>query len=103
MSRKAARQEFLNRWYRAVAMGPFVVALIVVRVLFSNSHPSIQFVLLSVAMVWAGAVIGYAIFLRFAVRCPVCGGRFGGREKCSSCGLPRHRQTGAYGVAEIGR
>jgi len=90
VSHIAARQEFLNRWYRPVAMVPFIVVVVVATAFFPNSHRSIQFGLGSIAMLWAGAVIGYAIFLRFAVKCPVCGWRFGVRDKCSSCGLPRH-------------
>jgi hypothetical protein len=95
VSRVAARQEFLNRWYRPVAMAPFIVVLLGVIFFFPNSQPSIQFSLASVALLWAGVVMGYAIFLRFAVRCPVCGWRFGVRDKCNSCGLPRHRSVNA--------
>jgi Na+/H+-translocating membrane pyrophosphatase len=93
VSRVAARQEFLNRWYRPVAIAPFIVVLVVVTAFFPNSHRTIQFGLGAAAMVWAGVVIGYAIYLRFSVRCPVCGWRFGVRDKCSSCGLPRHRNA----------
>jgi hypothetical protein len=93
VSRIAARQDFLNRRFRLVAVAPFIVVLVVVTTFFPNSHQSIQFGLASVAMLWALAVIGYAIYLRFAVRCPVCGWRFGVKDKCGSCGLPRHRQT----------
>jgi Na+/H+-translocating membrane pyrophosphatase len=76
VSRVAARQEFLNRWYRPVAIAPFIVVLVVVTAFFPNSHRTIQFGLGAAAMVWAGVVIGYAIYLRFSVRCPVCGWRF---------------------------
>jgi hypothetical protein len=93
VSRIAARQEFLNRWYRPVAMAPFILILVVVTAFFPSSHRAVQFGLASAAMIWAGAVIGYAIFLRFAVRCPVCGWRFGVQDKCNSCGLPRHRNA----------
>jgi hypothetical protein len=93
--RMAARQEFLHRWYRPAALVPFMVVVAVITVFFPNSDRSIQFGLASIAMLWAGAVIGYAVFLRFAVRCPVCGWRFGVRDKCSSCGLPRHPSASA--------
>ncbi len=62
---------------------------------FPNSHRSIQLGLALVAMLWVGTVIGYTIFLRFAVKCPVCGWRFSVRDKCRSCGLPRHASANA--------
>jgi hypothetical protein len=101
IARIAARQEFLNRWYKPVAMAPFVLVLIVATKLFpdSTSRISVYFVFASLA--WVLLVVGYAIFLRFAVRCPVCGWRFGVGDKCSSCGLPRHRDADQSGEVSI--
>jgi hypothetical protein len=101
IARMAARQDFLQRWYKPVAMAPFMVALFILFKLFPKSTSRIPTYFVIASLVWAGAVIGYSFFLMFALRCPVCGWRFGSRDKCSSCGLPRHRSIA--GVDEISK
>lgn len=101
VARMAARQEFLLQWYKPVAIAPFMVVLFIVLRLFPKSTSRIPIYFVFASLVWTGAVIGYSFFLMFALRCPVCGWRFGSRDKCSSCGLPRHRSIA--GVDEISK
>jgi hypothetical protein len=91
VARIAARQEFLNRYHKPVAMIPFIVVMFVALKLFPHSTSVIPIVFVFASLGWALVVVGYAIYLRFALRCPVCGWRFGLRDKCGSCDLPRHR------------
>jgi hypothetical protein len=93
----AAQQEFLHRWYRLVAIIPFMVVLFVVTKFFGKSSNPFPVAVVFASLVWAGAIVGYTIYLRFALRCPVCGWRFGVRDKCSSCGLLRHADPNAAG------
>ena len=92
LARVAARQQFLRKWYRPVALAPFVVFLIVSLKLFPDTQESSLWTgLIFASLLWAIAVAGYAFYTNFwGFRCPVCGWRFGSREKCGSCGLPRH-------------
>ncbi len=55
VSRVAARQEFLNRWYRLVAMGPFIVVLVMITAFFPNSNLTIQLAL--APSQWFGRVV----------------------------------------------
>jgi hypothetical protein len=89
----AARQQFLTRWYKAVALAPFVVVLFVVLTFFPKSTSRIPSGFVFASLVWAMAVVGYSFFLMFAIRCPACRWRFGMSNKCMSCGLPRHRNN----------
>jgi hypothetical protein len=93
LARIAARQQFLTRWYKAVALAPFVVVLFVVLTFFPKSTSRIPSVFVFASLVWAMAVVGYSFFLMIAIRCPACGWRFGMSNKCMSCGLPRHRNN----------
>ena len=90
IARLAARQQFLAKWYRtspcAICCDHFIAYKF-----FPNSNSWTQVVLVFVAIIWGMAVAGYAFYLMFAVRCPVCKSRFGLGEKCRSCGLPRHQ------------
>jgi hypothetical protein len=91
IARLAARQQFLAKWYRVLALAPFAAIIFVAYKFFPNSNSWTQVILVFVAIIWGMAVAGYAFYLMFAVRCPVCKSRFGLGEKCRSCGLPRHR------------
>lgn len=83
-------------WYVAAAAPLFFIVVMAVR--FSTG-PSRQLwnALIAISAGWAFAVAAFCIanvisFLTF--RCPRCGWRFGGSNRCGSCGLPRHRPSG---------
>jgi hypothetical protein len=91
LARIAARQQFLTRWYKAVALAPFVVVLFVVLTFFPKSTSRIPILFVFASLAWATAIVGYSFFLMFAVKCPACRWRFGMSDRCMNCGLPRHR------------
>lgn len=91
LARLAARQQFFGRWYKAVALAPFVVVLFAVLTFFPKSTSQIPSIFVFASLVWAISVAGYSFFLMFAVRCPACGWKFGMSDQCMNCGLPRHR------------
>jgi hypothetical protein len=90
LARIAARQQFLTRWYKPVALAPFAVVLFVVLTFFPKSTSRIPILFVFATLAWGMAVVGYSFFLMFAVRCPACSWRFGMSNKCMNCGLPRH-------------
>jgi hypothetical protein len=101
VARIAARQEFLNRYYKPVAMIPFIVVMFVELRFFPNSTGPIPIAFVFASLGWVLVVLGYAVYLRFSLRCPVCGWR-GLRDKCSSCDLPRHRpQISSPSITDI--
>jgi hypothetical protein len=91
----AARQEFLTKWYRVLALVPFgAVGFIEARYFtVESSYGPLSLVLVFGSMAWAGFIIGYTLYLQITVRCPVCEKRFGIGAKCRSCSLPRHRDS----------
>jgi hypothetical protein len=90
LARTSARQQFLTRWCKPVALAPFVVVLFVVLTFFPKSTSRIPTVFVFASLAWAMAIVGYSFFLMFAVRCPACSWRFGMGDRCMNCGLPRH-------------
>lgn len=90
-ARIARRQEFLSRYVRAVLLVPFMVALFIALHFFNNSPIGIWLVMTS--LIAGMVVLAYTVFLQFALRCPVCGRRFGISSRCRSCGLPRHPES----------
>jgi hypothetical protein len=95
VSRLANRQLFLNKWYKLVAMAPFLVVLVVSLWFFPNSSSRFLAALAIATVLWAAGVACYAFYLIFAVRCPRCHERFGLGENCKSCALPRHPDASA--------
>ncbi len=92
LAKIAKRQLFLNRWYQAVAVAPFLVAMTLCLWIFPDSNNPILLALIVVSLLWAVFVAGYAFYLLISLRCPYCSSRFGLSEKCGACGLPRHIQ-----------
>jgi hypothetical protein len=88
---RAARQEFLSKWYGVLTLVPLAVLVFIAFKFFPGSNSWTQVILVFVALIWALSVAGYAFYLFFVVRCPVCKSRFGTGANCRSCGLPRHR------------
>src|SRR5690349_18612260 len=87
----ANRQLFLNRWYRPVALAPFLVAVILgVGVFRDHSRNPILLAYTFATLLWAMLVAGYAFYLLVSFRCPYCSSRYGLGENCRDCGLPRH-------------
>lgn len=95
VARLAARQEFLTKWYRLLAMIPFgVVAFIESRYFtISYTYSPLSLVLIFTSLAWTGGVLVYTVYLQVTLRCPVCKKRFGIGKKCRSCSLPRHRDS----------
>jgi hypothetical protein len=89
-ARLADRQQFLNRWYRPVAMAPFAVFLFIDFKFFPNSNNWLVVGIGLATLVWAVGVAGYAFYLLTTFKCPKCHERFGLGEVCKSCNLPRH-------------
>ena len=89
----AKRQLFLNRWYRPVAMAPFLLAVILgVGIFRDHSRNPILLAYTFASLMWAIFVAGYAFYLLSSFSCPCCSSRYGLGENCRSCGLPRHNQ-----------
>lgn len=91
IARLAARQQFLAKWYRGIAMTPFGVLVLIVIKFFGESTSIVPVITIEITLLWAMAVAAYTFYLLFAVKCPRCGRRFGSRTDCNSCRLPRHR------------
>jgi hypothetical protein len=86
----AERQRFLNRWYRPVALAPFVLAVILGVIVFPNSRSPLLLIYTFASLIWATFVAGYAFYLLTSLHCPYCSSRFGLGDQCRACGLPRH-------------
>lgn len=83
-------------WYM-VAILPFGLALAFGVYVLPHFVPETKFwhhfadALVYASLAWAFAVVVYllTIFVRVELfRCPNCSGRFGGSERCRTCGLP---------------
>lgn len=103
------KRRFLLKYYRALALGPFLLAVVLVLGVFPRILPDTAFwasvgeALVSGALGFSGLVIvyGLTIFFRwFLIRCPRCGWRFGLGENCGSCGLPRSKSKKDYCESE---
>lgn len=91
-ARLATRQQFFKKWYHALALVPFAIALFIVMKFFPESTSALALAPVWLALAWAGIVIVYTAYITLLrLKCPVCGWRFGIGDKCRSCGLPRHR------------
>jgi hypothetical protein len=93
VARRAAQQQFLKKWYRPLALGPFAVLVFLVFGFFPQSDSRILLALIFLSLFWAIAVAGYTFYLLVAVRCPACKNRFGSGKNCRSCNLPRHSDS----------
>lgn len=94
-ARIAHRQRFLQKWYRVLALAPFG-AVVFIELRFFGDTPATPLLMAPIyaALLWAGSVAFYTLYMTFfSFRCPVCGWRFGSGKKCSTCGLPRSRDT----------
>ena len=82
----AKRKTFGRYWY-LLAMGPFVLGLVLGRKSFENSV-----VFITVTLSWALCVALYGVILnaRFlGFKCPQCSKGFGRGPECFNCGFPR--------------
>ena len=95
LARLLARQQFLGKWYKPVALAPFALMLFVIFKFFPNTNGGLGMVLVFLTLGWALAVAGYSLYLIFALQCPVCTSRYGTGQSCRSCGLSRHRESTA--------
>jgi hypothetical protein len=90
VARLAARQQFLNKWYRPVALTPFVLVLIVNFWIFAKSNSWVFVAVGLASLLWAITIAGYGFYLMLSLHCPRCESKFGLGERCRSCDLPRH-------------
>ena len=93
VARRAARQIFLNRWYKPLALAPFLVILVLDTFFFPQSRNKWLLAVIFITLAWGGAVPAYAFFLLVVLRCPRCGKRYGLGDKCKHCELPRHADS----------
>ncbi len=94
LSQRATRERWLTRRWsvRLLAFAPFVVVLLLVRILFPI-HTWLWNSLVYASLAWGIVICVYALLLLLGfvgVRCPRCAHRYGSGEECSGCGLPRH-------------
>lgn len=94
LARRGARQQFLNRWSRPLALAPFAVALFIIFKFFPDSTSPLPLAIVFLTLFWAVGLVSYSLYLRFwgGIRCPVCEQPFGSGDKCRNCDLPRHRR-----------
>lgn len=92
-ARLAERQQFLKKWYYAVGIAPFFLVVLIIMRFFPDSTSRVLDALVFISLAWAIAVAGYTFYLMFWLKCPRCNWRFGSGEKCSTCKLPRHRES----------
>jgi hypothetical protein len=81
------RKKTFGRYWYLLAMGPFVLGLVLGRTSFENSA-----VLIVATLSWAMCVAVYGLILsvRFmGFRCPQCSQSFGRGSECFNCGFPR--------------
>jgi hypothetical protein len=85
------RKKTFRRYWYLVAMGPFVLGLILAKTLFENS---ITFVIVTLS--WAVCVAVYGLILNarsLGFQCPQCSMGFGRGAECFNCGFPRSAST----------
>jgi hypothetical protein len=96
------RRRFLLKYWYAIAVVPFFLAIVISLGAFPRLVPDTAFwagvaytlVLGSLAWSLIFAIYALSVLLRwFLIRCPRCGWRFGLGERCSSCDLPRSRDN----------
>ena len=96
-ARLATRQQLLVKWYRGLALAPFVAVLFVVLKFFPDSTSVIPVLLVEATLVWAIVIAGYSFYATFfGARCGRCGNRYGSGDNCKSCGLPRHASSPTF-------
>jgi len=86
--RLCRRNQFMGRYRYVLAMGPFVLGLVLGGKTFGNSV-----LLIGLTILWALLAVGYslALGLRWAAfKCPQCSRRFGTDSECSWCGFLRN-------------
>jgi hypothetical protein len=91
VAKKLLWQQRISRKYVLIALAPFTIVLLVVLKFFPESTNRLSDSLIFLTLAWAMIVACYAFYSLFwGVRCPSCGSGFGIKDKCRSCGLPRH-------------
>jgi hypothetical protein len=81
------RMKTFGRYWYLVAMGPFVLGLVLGRTLLENT---VTFVVVMMAWAMCVAVYGLSLSARFwGFQCPQCLRGFGRGAECFNCGFPR--------------
>jgi hypothetical protein len=89
------KKNFGGYWY-LVAMGPFILVLLLARKSFE-----ISVVLITGTLSWAICVAVYGLVLNarlLGFRCPQCSQSFGRGSECFNCGFPRSPITKSVGI-----
>ena len=91
-ARLNGRNKLLKKCWYWVAVGPFA-AVVFVGLRFFPESSGLFSILVGISLAWALLVAGYCMTViarLMGIRCPRCGWRFGGGDRCGSCGLNRH-------------
>jgi hypothetical protein len=89
------RKKAFGRYWYLLAMGPFILGLVLGRTSFENSG-----VLIIATLFWAMCVAVYGLILSarlLGFRCPQCSQSFGRGSECFSCGFPRNAMNKSLG------
>jgi hypothetical protein len=82
------RKKTFGRYWYLVAMGPFVLGLLLGRKLFENS---VIFIFITLSWTMCVAIYGLILNARFlGFKCPQCSQSFGRGGECFNCGFPRN-------------
>ena len=90
------RQKTFGRYWYLVAMGPFILGLVLGRKVFENSV-----VLITATLSWAMCIAVYGLILNarlLGFRCPQCSQSFGRGSECFNCGFPKSRTNKSSGL-----
>jgi hypothetical protein len=85
--RLVMRKKTFGMYWYILAVGPFVLGLVLGRTFFENS---VLFVVATMAWAICIAIYGMIMNMRFlSFQCPQCSQGFGRGAECFSCGFPR--------------
>ena len=94
LARRSNQHQFVAKHLKLIALVPLAIGFICLKLAGDPTNGIWRWVF-NGTLIWALIVTGYGFYSRFrGVRCPACGGGFGVREECRSCGLPRHLTIG---------
>ena len=83
---------FLRKYWYVIAITPFALTVVVLVRFYGDSTNRLLDLPVYLALGWGLLVAVYTLMLMVRVmfiRCPQCGWRFGGGNRCGSCDFPR--------------
>lgn len=85
------------RWYRLLVLVSFGVTVFVYTKFFPQDQSWVELTPAFVVLLGDLVIIIYTFYMTyFGLKCPKCGWNFGSRDKCSTCGLPRHAERPSH-------